>query len=80
MTPKQKAKQLIDRYVDIMPCLQIQTGNLIIEHAKKCALICVQEIELSLIDYGRESMELQNMDSEFRFFSEVKAEINSFKF
>ena len=34
-----------------------------------------KEIEDALDKYGRDSMELQNMDSEFRFWNKVKCEI-----
>jgi len=43
MTPKEKAKELIEKYIEIMPCLVNQTGNKIIQHAKKCSLIAVDE-------------------------------------
>ena len=27
-----------------MPCLENQTGHLILQHAKQCAIICVEEM------------------------------------
>lgn len=39
------------------------------------ALICVDEIISALIMYGEERMELQNMDSELRFWDSVKTEV-----
>jgi len=44
LTPKDKAKELVDSYINIMPCLLNQTGKLIIYHAKQCAIIAVDEI------------------------------------
>lgn len=43
--------------------------------AAHCALLCVDKIEEALTDYGGDSHELQNMDSEFRYWEEVKKEI-----
>ena len=37
LTTKEKAKELVDSIIDIMPCLVNQTGKLIIDHAKQCA-------------------------------------------
>lgn len=36
------------------------------------ALICVDEIENALTEHGRESMELQNMECEFRLLDKVR--------
>jgi len=69
MTPKEKAKQLIDKMHSI-------SGH--VRFSKEYALICIDEIESALIDYGRESMELQNMDSEFRYWGSVKNAVKSF--
>ncbi len=44
MNAKEKAQELIQKYIDIMPSLAHQTGHSIIENAKKCALIAVDEI------------------------------------
>jgi hypothetical protein len=45
MTEKEKAKELIQKYIDIMPMLRTQTGRAIMDHAKECALITVDEIK-----------------------------------
>jgi len=35
-----------------MPCLYIQTGNTIIEHAKSSAILCVDEILKIAVDFS----------------------------
>jgi hypothetical protein len=69
MTPKEKARELFDKY-------QIAGSQWYVDTTKKYALIAVDEIEQALTDYGRgDSLQLQNMDSEFRFWEQVKTEI-----
>jgi hypothetical protein len=69
MTPKEKARELFDKY-------QIAGSQWYVDTTKKYALIAVDEIEEALTDYGRgDSLQLQNMDSEFRFWEQVKTEI-----
>jgi hypothetical protein len=77
MTPKLKAKSLVDKY-----WIYLRAGLLYDEEAKEdakhCALIAVDEIEQALTDYGRgDSLQLQNMDSEFRFWEQIKTEIEN---
>lgn len=45
---------------------------------KRKVLICISEIEIALTDYGNESLELQNMDAEFRYWESVREAVNSF--
>lgn len=84
MKAKEKAVELVDKfrkYVDSEVdgekgfefSRKRQTRN-----AKKCALICISEIELALTEYGTQSNELQNMDSEWRWIEEVKSEIENY--
>lgn len=47
---------------------------------KQLALIAVEEIKKALIDYAEDVFELQNMDSELRYWDEVEVEINLIKF
>ena len=69
MTPKEKARELFDKY-------QIAGSQWYVDTTKKYALIALDEIEQALTDYGRgDSLQLQNMDSEFRFWEQVKTEI-----
>ena len=66
MTPKLKAKDLVDKY-----WIYLRAGLLYDEEAKDdakhCALIAVDEIEKALTNY--------DMDLEFRFWKQVKQEI-----
>ena len=75
MTPKEKADELIQKMIDTY----YDTSDFVYDSsAKKCALIAVDEIEKALTDYGRgDSFQLQNMDSEFRYWQQVKQEIEN---
>jgi hypothetical protein len=66
MTPKDKAEQLTNKFLLSTPI------TCDIEDAKKCALIAVDEI-IKAIDF--DWMEVQNLESEHRFWTEVKQEI-----
>jgi len=71
MTPKEKAEELYCKYDSLFKAPFKKHQQL-----KECALIAVDEIEQALTDYGRgNSLQLQNMDSEFRFWEQVKKEI-----
>jgi hypothetical protein len=94
MTPKEKAKEIFDKYYlktksgmdkDFgWVCISLNKGM-----AKQCALIAVDEIIKSMSRYDdlieedlkREfgieffSSELQNMDGDFRYWQQVKQEI-----
>jgi hypothetical protein len=65
MTPKEKAKQLVNKYSDrASECNESTEWG----YDKQCALICVDEI-LSLF--------IQNQfDSKFYYYQQVKEEIN----
>ncbi len=69
MTPKEKAQELVDKFIDCMPPLANQTGKTIMDYAKKCAIISVDEI-LSLVE-GKEFLATE------RVLNEVKTEINN---
>ena len=64
MTPKEKAKELVDKFFNEMP--KYLQGKLGRETAKESALICVDEIISSTF--------VQN--NTFNYWSEVKEEIN----
>ena len=68
LTPKQKAKELFNKY-------QIAGSQWYVETTKKYTLIAVDEIINSLENYGKESDELQNMENDFRYWQEVKEEL-----
>ena len=77
-SPKEKAEELLDKMMyHIKYNCQPTLAEMV---AKQCALIAVDEIEEALTDYGRgDSLQLQNMDSEFRYWSKVREEIQNIK-
>ena len=58
-TPKEKAEELMSCFSDSV----------------HFSTVCVGFIEQALINYGRDNMELQNMDRELNYWNEVKLEI-----
>ena len=78
LTPKQKAKELVNKYIPHIAGADRYNSTLGIydKHiSKQCALIAVDEIINSLENYGKESDELQNMENDFRYWQEVKEEL-----
>ena len=76
MSPKEKAKEIFEKFQSIEDSKSYMGGQLLFtDEAKQCALIAVEEIEEALYQYGVKSMELQNMDSTFRYWQQVKTEI-----
>lgn len=71
MTAKEKAKELVNKFDNLLPSEGTTTGQTPIN----CALIAVDEIIKALEDYGQNTMELQNMDREFAWWQKVKQEI-----
>ena len=72
MTPKEQAKDLVDKF---LKCKDVSNSYYVIpimEDAKQCALIAVDEI-INAIDF--DWMEVQNLESEHRYWDEVKEEI-----
>ena len=88
MTPKEKALQLLAK-MNVIHYRKLGGVNkdskglpvsMYDSQIKQCALIAVDEIEEALTDYGRgDSLQLQNMDSEFRYWSKVREEIQNTK-
>ena len=66
MTPKEKAKELLEKYDETLTYLESKSK------AKQCALIAVDEI-IKSIDF--DWMEVQNLESQHRYWQEVKQEI-----
>tara|TARA_R110000868_G_scaffold321578_2_gene582599 strand:- start:1453 stop:1650 length:198 start_codon:yes stop_codon:yes gene_type:complete len=62
MTPKEKAEELVHKFY-----WRETIHNTSIINSKRCALIAVDEIEKALTNY--------DMDLEFRFWEQVKQEI-----
>jgi len=69
MTPKEKALQLVDKFLPNMPRANEN------EWAKRCALICVEEIILSNPNrVVHSSWKVETFDAEY--YEQVKQEIN----
>jgi hypothetical protein len=86
LTPKEKAKELIDRYLDIENYNNLNLDlfcdecGMSVESAKYCALIAVDEILKAIPNeyldiYGGEAYMQINEDVEY--WNEVKKEINN---
>ena len=75
MTPKEKAKELVYFYQNLLTPLSEKKDDFFFSRCKKCALIAVDEIINSLENYGKESDELQNMENDFRYWQEVRQEL-----
>lgn len=67
-TPKEKAKELIDKFFDYVEAMTSNQQN---ENAKQCALICVDEIIEELDAYNRHG----GLNGRINFLIEVKSEI-----
>jgi len=72
MTPQEKAKELALKFHEDDLLFDTLSWN----EAKQCALIAVDEIKTALEDYGKSTMELQNMEREFAWWDSVENEIN----
>ena len=70
MTPKERAEELVDKF--ILNVLDYDGSGLNGFKAKQCALICVDEINKA-IDF--DFMEVQNLESQHRYWDEVEQEI-----
>jgi hypothetical protein len=70
MTPKDKAIELVHKYVNLTDGWVYGIASW--EHKKKCALVAVDEI-IEAIDF--DWMEVQNLDSEHRYWEKVRQEI-----
>lgn len=73
MTPQEKAKELVEKFKEHSQ-LMIGYGGFSSRNgsAKQCALIAVDEINKA-IDF--DWMEVQNLESQHRFWDNVKQEI-----
>lgn len=94
MTPKEKARELAGKFTKHTLMFDRDIGGdgwfAQPEEAKQCASICVEEIIKALQEYdentegylkeeGYISAELQNMESDFRYWSAVKQEILNYE-
>ena len=78
MTPEEKAKELVDRFINQMPkYLQGKLGRLT---AIQSALICVDEIIEELREkVFMEFLDVSNLPKRTMYWQEVKQEINQNK-
>lgn len=65
MTPKEKAKELVDKFSDL------EDGEMYIGKAKQCALIAVDEI----ISEIEPSVSMDVIEARIKYWEEVKQEI-----
>jgi hypothetical protein len=65
MTPKEKAKELVEKY------MEITNGYDFINDAKKCALICVDE----MLDCNTTSV---YWEEDFEYWKQVRQEIENY--
>lgn len=70
MTPKEKAKELFDKY-------QVAGSQWYIDTTKKYALIAVDEILCTLSDLCCQSSGSEIIEPEIDYYQEVKEEINN---
>ena len=78
MKAKDKAVELVDKHIDIMPCLLDQTAYTIKNYAKQLALMEVDEIMANqpFRDYGFKFDSVSSrLDAVEQFFKQVKTEI-----
>lgn len=76
ISPKEKAKQLIKSYYNNIPLEVSYSKSKMTEHAKQCALICVDEIlEIANLMDGGFSFE-----KEIKYWKQVKEEIKIYKY
>tara|TARA_R110000868_G_scaffold131781_1_gene342016 strand:- start:300 stop:515 length:216 start_codon:yes stop_codon:yes gene_type:complete len=68
MTPQEEAKELVDKMWNI----DERYGSIGFHEAKQCAMIAVNQI-IGAIDF--DWMEVQNLESEHRYWEQVKEEI-----
>jgi len=71
MTPKEKAKELLDKFLNEMP--KYMQGKLGRETAKESALICVDEIQehAQMIE-----TQYEGYNNPYQYFLQVKLEIS----
>ena len=72
MTPKEKAVELFRKMNNVEE--PMGSYPMCFESAKQCALIAVDEID-NAIDF--DWMEVQNLESQHRYWQEVKKEIEA---
>ena len=86
MTSKEKAFDIVDKIMQYTPvnypnnCTEEEANEIVLAGlniAEEIAKVVVSEIIIALKDYGEQ--ELQNMDSEFRYWDEVYEAVSTNK-
>lgn len=74
-TPEEEAQELFDKYNNYLQ--QEMNCIVYVENAKQCAIICVDKIITSLEEYDdrNSTHELQNMESDFKYWEKVREEL-----
>jgi hypothetical protein len=77
MTPKEKAIELVDKFIDYVNCWDDETADpnytQAYNYSKQCALITVNEILKVLNDYWNQDCKINN--TKIGYYEEVKQEI-----
>ena len=82
MTPKQKAKELVDKFYPYVndknskSYLFFSAKNRQFRNSKDVSASCVDEIIKAFIENRKENDSLQNMDSALRYWGNVLKEID----
>jgi len=74
MTPKEKAKELVDNFMHYVEMKDFFGDDKELENAKKCTLICVDEIIKSISIYDT-LKQMSNWKSIIGYWNEVKQKI-----
>ncbi|MDV3490966.1 hypothetical protein CMV03_07150 [Elizabethkingia anophelis] len=77
MEAKEKAEELVNKFVNVEYLQDFSGMNERL--AVDCAIISADESLKAVEKYGRDTDELQNMENEFRFWDEVKSELEKMK-
>ena len=73
MTPKEKAEELIGKYIDIEMPKDCNYSNIGGTNAKQCALIAANEIYVIMVNFhGRD---IEDNIHQIKYWQEVKQEI-----
>lgn len=75
MTPKEKAEEIYNQFIAVLEIKDLRLGTN--PYARECSYLIVNQIESALTNYGNETHELQNMDSEFRYWDSVREELEN---
>lgn len=81
MSPKEKAEDLMKKFKPMFNIWDYYNdcqmdSKIVKENTIECINEVVNEIIKGLDRYGEDSMELQNMENEFRYYEKVKQELN----